>query len=201
MHSYPAARTVLSTARNASSGRAISLNSVAPKIGSVGLGVSLSGLDSTRITDAGTSMPNRCTTARASDSVEGSPTVGPEPITAGWSPGTSEIASVTTRAGCARVASRPPLMRERCFRTVFISVMLAPERSSARVMSCFSSSVIPAAGAIQLADAPPESSTSTRSSTSATSANSSARSAAARPAASGIGCPDSIIDTLRVGRP
>ena len=32
----------------------------------------------------------------------GSGTVGPEPITAGSSPGTSEIASVTTRAGCAR---------------------------------------------------------------------------------------------------
>ncbi len=41
--------------------------------------------------------------ARASASVVGSGTVGPEPITAGSSPGTSEIASVSTRAGCARL--------------------------------------------------------------------------------------------------
>ena len=45
-------------------------------------------------------------------------------------------------------------MRERCFLTVFISPMLAPERNSARVTACFSAKVIPA-GAIQLADAPP----------------------------------------------
>ena len=37
--------------------------------------------------------------ARASASVMGSGTVGPDPITAGSSPGTSEIASVTSRAG------------------------------------------------------------------------------------------------------
>ena len=66
--------------------------------------------------------------ARASASVVGSGTVGPEPITAGSSPGTSEIASVTSRAGCARAAKRPPLMRERCLRTVLISPMLAPQR-------------------------------------------------------------------------
>jgi hypothetical protein len=48
------------------------------------------------------------TIARASASVDGSGTVGPEPITAGSSPGTSEIASVTTRAGwAARAAGRP----------------------------------------------------------------------------------------------
>jgi hypothetical protein len=34
--------------------------------------------------------------------------------------------------------SRPPLMCERCFRTVLISPMFAPERSSARVTACFS---------------------------------------------------------------
>ena len=109
--------------------------------------------------------------ARASASVVGSGTVGPEPITAGSSPGTSEIARVTTRAGCARRASRPPLMRDRCFRTVLISPMLAPERSSARVTACLSASVNPSTGAIQLADAPPESSTSTRSSGPAPSAS------------------------------
>ena len=69
----------------------------------------------------------------------GSGTVGPEPITAGSSPGTSEIASVST-ARVRAPARRPPLMRERCLRTVFISPMLAPERSSARVTACLSAS-------------------------------------------------------------
>ena len=76
---------------------------------------------------------------------------------------TGELASVTTRAGCACAASRPPLMRERCLRTVLISPIAAPDLRSARVTACFSASARPAAGAIQLADAPPEMSTSTRS--------------------------------------
>ena len=139
--------------------------------------------------------------ARASASVEGSATVGPEPITAGSSPGTSEMAMVATLAGKACRASRPPLMRERCLRTVLISPMWAPERNSARVTACLSAKVMPAAGAIQLAEAPPDISTRTRSSVSAASANSSARSAAASPAASGIGWPASTISTARVGRP
>ena len=111
--------------------------------------------------------------ARASASVLGSGTVGPEPITAGSSPGTSEMAMVTTRAGCARSASRPPLMRERCLRTVLISTIDAPDASSARVTACLSVSERPAAGAIQLAEAPPETSASTRSSGPAASASAS----------------------------
>ncbi len=101
-------------------------------------------------------------------------------------------------AGCAARASRPPLMRERCLRTVLISPMSAPERNSARVTACFSANVIPA-GAIQLAEAPPDISTSTRSSAVALAASSSARAAESSPAASGIGCPASIIgdDTRR----
>ena len=67
-------------------------------------------------------------------------------------------------------------MRERCLRSAFISPMAAPLRNSARVVACFSSSVMPVAGAIQLAEAPPDSSTSTRSSPSAASASASARS-------------------------
>ena len=55
-------------------------------------------------------------------------------------------------------------MRERCLRTVLISPIRAPERSSARVTACFSASARPCAGAIQLAEAPPDISTSTRSS-------------------------------------
>ena len=54
-------------------------------------------------------------------------------------------------------------MRERCLRTVLISPMAAPERSSARVTACLSANETPSAGAIQLAEAPPDISTSTRS--------------------------------------
>ena len=50
------------------------------------------------------------------------------------------MATVTSRAGWARCASRPPLMRERCLRSVFISVIGAPQASSARVTACFSRS-------------------------------------------------------------
>src|SRR5450756_522316 len=89
---------------------------------------------------------------------------------------------VTSFAGYAWRASRPPLMRERCLRTVLISPMVAPERSSARVTACLSAKVTPAAGAIQLAEAPPDISTNTRSEAVTLSANSSARKAASRPA-------------------
>ena len=46
---------------------------------------------------------------------------------------------LTVSAGKAAAASRPPLIAERCFRTVFIAVMSAPEASSARLTACFSS--------------------------------------------------------------
>ena len=72
---------------------------------------------------------------RASAAVVGSGTVGPLAITAGSSPGTSEISSETVRAGKAAAASRPPLMRERCLRTQFISSIEAPERSSALLIA------------------------------------------------------------------
>ena len=49
------------------------------------------------------------TTARASARVVGSGTVGPDPITAGSSPGTSEIASVATAAGIG-AARQPPAL-------------------------------------------------------------------------------------------
>ena len=91
-------------------------------------------------------------------------TVGPEPITAGSSPGTSLIARVTTRAGAAAAARRPPLIADRCFRTAFISVMLAPQASSARLTACLSASVRPGAGAASRAEAPPDISAMTRSS-------------------------------------
>ncbi len=64
-------------------------------------------------------------------------------MTAGSSPATSEIASVTTGAGAAAAASLPPLIAERCLRTQFISPMAAPERSNACVTARLSSSVMP----------------------------------------------------------
>ncbi len=102
--------------------------------------------------------------ARASAKVVGSGTVGPEAMTAGSSPGTSEIASVTTRAGAAAAASRPPLIAERCLRRQFISAMLAPLRSSALVTARLSSRVSPGAGSASSAEPPPEMRHSTRSS-------------------------------------
>jgi hypothetical protein len=54
-------------------------------------------------------------------------------------------------------------MAERCLRTQLISLMLAPDLSSAAVIARFSASVTPAAGAASKAEPPPEISASTRS--------------------------------------
>ena len=59
--------------------------------------------------------------AAASAKVLASGAVGPEPITPGSSPMTSESSSDSTRAGAAKRASCPPLIREMCLRTVLIS--------------------------------------------------------------------------------
>jgi hypothetical protein len=53
-------------------------------------------------------------------------------------------------------ASRPPLIAERCLRTALISVIVAPERKSARVTACLSSRVRPGAGRESKAEPPPE---------------------------------------------
>ena len=109
-------------------------------------------------------MPYFARTASASAKVVLSATVGPEPMTPGSSFGTSEISHESTRAGWAAIARRPPLMAERCFRTVFISTMLAPDLSSARLTSCLSFRVRPGAGSASKAEAPPEIRQSRRSS-------------------------------------
>ncbi len=92
-------------------------------------------------------------------------------------------------------------MRERCLRTVLISPMDAPERSSARVSACFSASVSSGAGAIQLAEAPPERSTSTRSSAPRRAGE--GEGALGRGQAGGVGNRMAGLDTgiCRVGRP
>ena len=116
------------------------------------------------MTAAGSSIPYLRSTPRASAKVVGSGTVGPEPITAGSSPGTSEIRRLTRRAGWQAAPSRPPLMAERCLRTALISPMAAPERSSAPVTACLSASAIPGAGRVSSAEPPPEMRQSARSS-------------------------------------
>src|SRR5713101_4663558 len=95
--------------------------------------------------------------ARASASVVGSGTVGPDAIADGSSRGTSDIASVTISARFPARASRPPLIRDRCLRTVLTSPIGAPERNSALVTCCFCANDTPSAGAIQFAEPPPDS--------------------------------------------
>ena len=80
---------------------------------------------------SGAAMPYRARIACASATVVGSATVGPEPISSGRSPATSEMASVSRRAGAAARARRPPLIRDRWRRTLLISPIGAPERSRA----------------------------------------------------------------------
>ena len=90
------------------------------KRGSPGFGVS-SALSKCASIDRGISIWYFLNTARASAKVVGSGVVGPDAITARSSPTTSEIASVWTVAGAHASANRPPLMAERCLRTVLIS--------------------------------------------------------------------------------
>ncbi len=135
------------------------------------------------LTDAGTRsrMPYRSRISTAPAKVEASGAVGPEPMTSRSSPITSESISDSTRAGAARRASCPPLMREMCLRMALISWILAPEASSSRVVACFSSRVMPSAGSGISADAPPEMRQITRSSFPAPAAMRAMRSAPATP--------------------
>ncbi len=97
----------------------------------------------------------RRTTSSASANVDGSATVGPEAMTAGSSPGTSEMAKVTTSAGRHAKASRPPVMAERCLRTQLMSSMGAPDASNRRLVCCRSARVRPRAGRVRRAEPPP----------------------------------------------
>src|SRR5271166_3130028 len=94
--------------------------------------------------------------ASASAEVVGSATVGPDAITLGSSPGTSEISKATTRAGAAAAANLPPLIADRCLRTQFISEIAAPLFSKALLIPCLSARVMPGAGKDKSAEPPPE---------------------------------------------
>ena len=92
------------------------------------------------------------------------PTVGPEPISSGESPTTSEMARVTSRAGAAARASRPPLNRERWRRTQLISLDRRSGAEQGRGERLLLRQVQPLAGQAGESEAPPLSRTRTRSS-------------------------------------
>ena len=132
-------------------------------------------------------MPYFAMIARASAKLVGSATVGPDAMVEGSSPGTSEIIRVRTRAGDAAAARRPPLIADKCFRTQFISTMLAPDRNKAVFTACLSASDRPSAGNGIKAEPPPEIRHKTRSSGPASRAKARMRLAASCPDASGTG--------------
>ncbi len=135
----------------------------------------------------------------ASCRVVASGTVGPDATSAGLSPGISETTSDTTRAGCAKAASRPPLMVETCLRTQFIAEIGAPEASSASLTAISSAKVSSPAGAGSSAEPPPQTSAMTRSSGVRPETSSVSRLAAFKPASSGTGCEASSTSMFFVG--
>eukprot|EP00041_Stephanoeca_diplocostata_P004286 m.42395 g.42395 ORF g.42395 m.42395 type:complete len:329 (-) comp15027_c0_seq2:727-1713(-) len=86
----------------------------------------------------------------------GSGTVGPEAMTSRGSPTTSLSTSVIALAGYTAAASCPPCTADRCLRIVLSSLMEAPWRAHAIVVSRTSCSVNPSAGSGSRADPPPE---------------------------------------------
>src|SRR4030042_1760737 len=95
-------------------------------------------------------------TFQASWKVEESGTKGPDPMVSSWSPMTSERIRLITVAGKASLASWPPLVRERCFRTVLISWIGVPALSRSWVTFCFSIKEIDFGGRGNKAEQPPE---------------------------------------------
>ena len=160
---------------------------------SPGFSVSPSPLSSSASARGGISRPWRRRILSASAQVLGSGTVGPEAMSMGSSPGTSDSSRFTTRAGWHAAASRPPLMADRCRRTQFISLMLAPLASRARLSACLSPSVSPGSASGSSDEPPPEIRHSTRSSCVSPRTRSSIRRAAVSPAASGTGWAASTI--------
>ena len=98
----------------------------------------------------------RSTMARASEKVVGSGESGPEAMTSGGSPNTSDRINARTLAGTAMCAMRPPLRRSRCLRTQLSSSMVAPARSNVSVVPRTADSATPVAGRVMSAEPPPE---------------------------------------------
>ena len=188
----PAARATSAAASSEAWGaEIISMVDVASR-GSPGFGDSDPGFSRWPAIAGGGVIPYFSSTALASARLVGSGTVGPDAMVAGSSPGTSEISRLTTCAGCAAAASRPPLMAERCLRRQFISEMSAPERSNSFEIACLSSSVSPSAGSASSAEPPPDIRQSNKSSGPSPEASSRIRPAASRPDTSGTGCAASM---------
>ena len=103
--------------------------------------------------------------------------------------------SVTTAAGAAATASRPPLIADRCLRTQLISAIGAPLRSSAAPTRRSSSAPTPSAGSASSDDPPPEMRHRTRSSAVSPPTCVTIRAAATRPASSGTGWAASTTST------
>ncbi len=123
--------------------------------------------------------------------MDGSGTVGPDPITLRSSPTTSEIARHTVGPAAA-AARRPPFTADRCLRTVLRAVISAPPFNKALTVARLSSSVKSSAGTAINADAPPDSSTTSVSSGRVSRATASARRPAPTLRSSGNGWLDGI---------
>ena len=95
----PACRATSAAASSDSCGVAIMAVLVLASRGAPCFGVSSAARTRCSIADRGSVIPYFSITARASAKVDLSATVGPDAMTAGSSPGTSEITRVTSRAG------------------------------------------------------------------------------------------------------
>ena len=197
----PASRATAAAASSAACGVATTAKRLRARRASPGFGVSSAAAARRAATAGGGTMAYFSSTPRASAKVVGSGTVGPEAMVAGSSPGTSEIARVSTRAGHAAAASRPPLIAERCLRTQFISEIVAPERSRSPVTACLSASATPGAGTASSAEPPPEIRHRARSPSPSPRAASSMARAASSPARSGTGCAASTTRMRAVAQP
>ena len=142
----PAVRAAAAAASSDRPAEATTVTTFRANRGSPGPGAAPASPASQAATAGGSAIDQSRTRARASASVTRSGTVGPEATCAGSSPGTSETTRLTTRAGAAAAASRPPLMPETCLRIAFITEIGAPEASSARLSAASSSSVSAPAG-------------------------------------------------------
>ncbi len=196
----PSALASSAAAWRDSLGVAITRKLLRAKRRSPGFGVSRVPASSAVFTISGTVMEYLASTSSASWHDVASSTVGPLAMTDTSSPGTSLMAIVTTCAGQQAAASWPPLMRDRCLRTQFISRMSAPHSSSALLMRCLPARSRPATGSESKAEPPPDIKHTTRSSFVRPTVRPWMRCAAFRLASSGTGWAASTI-SMRMDRP
>ena len=197
----PASLALRAAASSATCAVASTIVSELASLTSSGSGVSFDSSRRKSCTPRGASTAYLRSTFSPSARVVASPTVGPDAMVDGSSPGTSEINNVTTCAGAAAIARRPAFIADRCLRTQFISAMLAPDLSNPRLTDCLSSSVRPGPGTGINAEPPPEIRQSARSCGPRSATTSRRRPAAARPVASGTGWAASTTSIWRHGTP